>query len=208
MKLTSETKFFLGILGFTLLVIIGATVWFSRPAAAPAPVDKKLLVNKDSATTGNASASAYLVEFSDYQCPACKVFAPVVDNLLSKYRGRLQFVYRHYPLDQHPEAIPSAIVAEAAGRQNKFWQMHTLLFENQESLGEDKYIELGKSLKLDMEKFAADRKAPDIRKKIDGDKNDGNLLKVDSTPTFYLNGVKLTLFNPQDLVTAVENGLK
>ncbi|MEK7141123.1 MAG: thioredoxin domain-containing protein, partial [Patescibacteria group bacterium] len=122
MKLTGESKVLLGILATSIAFIGAAVFFFNKPAPTPKPYPKEALIAGDSHATGNASASAYLVEFSDFQCPACKAFTPTVDALVKKYSDKLLFVYRHFPLDQHAFAIPAALAAEAAGKQGKFWE--------------------------------------------------------------------------------------
>src|SRR3989344_1559323 len=101
MKLTGESKLLLGILLATVAIVTTAVYFFSKPTPPPKPLAREKLVAPDSFSIGNASASAYLVEFSDFQCPACRAFFPIVDELAAKYSDTLFFVYRHYPLTQH-----------------------------------------------------------------------------------------------------------
>ncbi len=208
MKLTGETKIFLGIL-VTTVAIIGIAVFFiSKPAPPPTPLPREELIAADSHTIGNASASAYLVEFSDFQCPACRAFAPIVDEIVNKYNDKLLFVYRHFPLDQHSFAINASLTAEAAGNQGKFWEMYTLLFTNQEKFSEAPWKDLANQLNLNLDQYEADVLNPEgkakLMEKIDKDKADGTKFGVNSTPTFFLNGIKLTIANPNDLKNTVE----
>ena len=100
MKFTGESKLFLGMLVATF-AIIGMAAWaFTRPEK-PVSVSKETLVPADAHKKGNPDAAVYLVEFSDFQCPACAAFAPTVQSLTDKYSDRLLFVYIHFPLLSH-----------------------------------------------------------------------------------------------------------
>lgn len=207
MKLTSESKFLLVILLGTVALIAGAIFFFSQPVKPAPSLSREELVPANSYTRGNASASAYLVEFSDFQCPACKAFKPTVDDITKKNSAKLLFVYRHFPLDQHPFAIKAAIAAEAAGKQGKFWEMYDLLFENQEKFSGTLFPDLALQLNLNPVQFEQDVANKDLSGKIDKDRLYGISKGVNSTPTFFLNGVKLTLTSYVDLKNAVQKAL-
>lgn len=205
MKLTGESKIFLGILATTVTIIGIAVFLFSKPTPLPKPIAREDLVSPDSFSIGNASASAYLVEFSDFQCPACRAFAPTVDELITKYSDKLLFVYRHYPLSQHTFAKPAAMAAEAAGEQGKFWEMGKLLFANQDSFSATPWDRLADGLKLDRNKFDLAMKSETLKAKIDRDETAAIRLGLPGTPSFFLNGVKLTVASPGELKKTVEN---
>jgi protein-disulfide isomerase len=204
MNLTSETKLFLGVFAFTAVLIIGAIVIFSKP---PKPILKSELVTPSAYTRGNKDAADYLVEFSDFQCPACKAFSGEVGKLGDKYPDKLLIVYRNFPLPQHEFSKTAAMVAEAAGQQNKFWEMEKLLFDNQESFSDEKFASLAAELKLDMTKFNSALNDGKIKDKIQADVDYGNRIGINATPTFYLNGIKLELNTPTDLTAAVEKAI-
>ncbi len=205
-NLTSESKFFLSIFLGSALLLVGAAFVLSRPTPKVV-IPKETLIPNNAHTIGNSSASAYLVEFSDFECPACGTFEPTVKSLTTKYADRLLFSYRHFPLPQHIEGQPAAMAAEAAGQQGKFWEMHTLLFKNQKSLSSTIYTDLAKELNLDLKAFEKDRKDSSLSAIISADTDSGTSIGVNATPTFFLNGVKLELADPSDLVRAVENAL-
>lgn len=207
MKFTSESKFFLGIIGATIIIVIGAIALFSKPTPEKPALAREDLIAPDTHTVGSASASAFLVEFSDFQCPACKAFQPAVDIVVDKYKDKLLFAYRHFPLDQHPFAEESALTAEAAGEQGKFWEMGKLLFENQEKFDDNLWKDLVKQLKLDEKKFDEAFSSKILKDKIDRDRTYGDQIGVNATPTFYLNGKKLELTSQADLVKAVEEAI-
>ncbi len=156
MSLSGETKFFIGIVVATVIILIGAVFFFSQPTK---PVDSALLIPKEAWATGSAQPKSTLVEFSDFECPACIQAQPFVKQVLDKYQDRLQLVYRHYPLPQHSLAPKAAEAAEAAGTQGKFWAMHDGLFKLNGDLTIEKMSSLAAELKLDMDKFDKDLKA-------------------------------------------------
>lgn len=201
MKLTSESKFFLGIIGGTFLIIAIAVALFSRP---PKPIEKDKLITPTTYTMGNTNAKFWLVEFSDFQCPACHAFAHTVQELAENHKDTLLVAYRHFPLPQHSFAVKAAIAAQSAGRQEKFWEMGQLLFDNQENLSDAVVASLAASLSLDMEKFSSDSADPSLEALIESDKRYGEQLGLTATPTFFLNGVKLDVGKPEDLKKKVE----
>ncbi len=204
MKLTSESKFFVGIIAVTLAIIGIAVILLSRPAK---PIDKTVLITPTTYTTGNINAPLWLVEFSDFECPACKVFFPTVETLISNNKETLLFAHRHFPLSQHQYALKTAIAAEAAGRQGKFWEMWKKLYEA-DVLSDEAIKKAATSLALDEGKFASDSADASLTTSIEKDVTLGESLGVTATPTFYLNGVKLTVRTPEELKTKVEEALK
>jgi len=206
MKLTSETKMFLGIIIGTLCVIGVAVVFLSQP---PKPIEKSKLITPTTHTLGSAEAKVWLVEFSDFRCPACHAFADAVEELVTAHKDTLLLAYRYFPLPQHPYSQKAAIAAEAAGRQNKFWEMGALLFNNQDSLSDVTVASVAASLALDIPKFSADIQDPALKALIESDVAYGEQIRITATPTFFLNGVKLDVGTPDDLkqkvVEAINN---
>ena len=148
---------------------------------------------------GNASSQVVLVEYGDFQCPACGYYYPIIKTVEAKYQDRVGFVFRNFPLMQvHPNAILGAQAAGSAGRQGKFWEMHDLLFQHQQewSVGTDAearghILQYAQNIGLDMEKFNADLNSSEVADKIKKDTDSGNASSVNSTPTFFLNGQKI-----------------
>lgn len=205
MKMTGETKFFVGVIAGTLALLIGAVVFFSRPAKE---VPLETLVPKDAWVAGAADLKATLVEFSDFQCPACGTAYPIVKEVAEKYKDELRLVYRHFPLESiHPNARRAAEAAEAAGVQGKFWEMHDQLFKNQANLSQETINGIALDLKLDMDKFTTELTNGTYSAKVQKDIDDGNTMGINSTPTFFLNGKKLSLFSFSDLETEVKKAL-
>lgn len=141
------------------------------------------------------NARINLVKFSDYQCPACKVFAPFVHQLKEDFGDEISVTYKHFPLSIHPYAHLAARSAEAARVQGKYQEMHDMIFEGQEqwSRGNAETIFIGyaRALGLDVEKFRQDMNSADMNRIVMADRRDGRDLGVNSTPTFYVNGKKL-----------------
>jgi len=146
---------------------------------------------------GDITAKVTIIEYSDFQCPACGAYYPVIKRLEEKFDSQIAVVYRHFPLTQiHQNAELAATAAEAAGRQGKFWEMHDLLFENQKiwsanSDAKEIFISYAKQLQLNEEQFVSDLGAKDLREKISSSYKEGVSLGITGTPTFFLNGKKL-----------------
>lgn len=205
MKLTSETKFFLGTIAVTIVLIIAALWMFSRPTK---PLPRETLAPERISMRGPKDAKHYLVEYSDFQCPACRVFSIEVEKIAQTYKDNLLIVYRHYPLPQHENARPAAFVAQAAGNQGKFWEMGALLFENQEVLSEEKYASFAAQLGLDIAQFTFDRTDKSVMDVITEDQAYGDAIGLRATPTFFFDGIKLELAAPDDLRKQVEEKMK
>lgn len=199
----------IGILVTTVLIVGGVFYFTKDNSGTPttqAPVSSTILVPQDEYKTGGIvdgnylaasdSAKLTLVEFGDYECPACEQYHPVVKKILIMYPGKINFVFRNFPLTQHKNAQISAQAAEAAGLQNKYWQMHDKIFEsssewNTSSDAKSVFIGYAENLGLNVEQFKNDIDSSKVKDEIQSDMTDGNLVKLNATPTYYLNGVKL-----------------
>lgn len=197
--MNKDFKFILGIIIATIILVGGGVFLLSKKQNKPTPkIDTSILIRSDSNIIKAQSEKAVLVEFGDFQCPACGAYEPIVKKLIGDFKNDLTFVSRNFPLVQHKNARPAAYAAEAAGIQNKYWEMYSLLYENQSkwsSLDDPKSVfnDFAKSLNLDLVKFASDSASSSVKEKVDKDLADGNSLNVNSTPTFYLNGEKIGL---------------
>jgi protein-disulfide isomerase len=149
----------------------------------------KPAVNSADHYQGNANAIITLVEYGDFECPHCRHAHPLIKQLLKEKGKELRFVFRNFPLREiHPHAYASAVAAEAAGKQDEFWEMHDLIFENQEKLSDNFLLSLAKSIRLDLAQFVKDSKSKEIESKIEKDFESGIRSGVNGTPTFFLNG--------------------
>ena len=185
---------------------IGQAKPSDQPQAPPSEEEqfKKQLEDKVSVDIGNTpvfgkkDAKIMLIVFSDFQCPFSKRGAETVHSLIQKYGDNLTFVYKNLPLPFHPEAMPAAKAAVAAGRQGKFYEFHDKLFASQEQLGEDLYLKTAKELGLNIQKFNADRNSKEVEDIVKADAEQANKLGFNGTPGFALNGVKILGAYPQD----------
>lgn len=153
-------------------------------------------INDSDWVKGNSQAKVVIMEYSDFQCPACKFYHSLVKQLTDEYKDKVAFVYRHFPLGQHKNSKASAYAAEAAGLQGKFWEMSDLLFDNQEDWSEKSeapeiFKTYAKKLELNLDRYNEDIQSSSVKEKVDKDRLGGESIGVNATPTFYLNGVKL-----------------
>jgi len=153
-----------------------------------APEQVKNIELEGSPSKGNSSAPVVLVEFADFQCPACGAVRPILEEALKKHEGRAQLVFKHFPLAIHPFAEKAARAAVAAQKQGKFWEMYGTLFDNQERLNPAVIDELAKGIGLDMVKFQADSASEAVADAVLRDRKQGERLDLQSTPTLYING--------------------
>ena len=138
---------------------------------------------------GNENAPLVIVEFSDFQCPACKQAYEILETqILPQLGDKALFVFRHYPLvNIHPMAWIAASASEEAGKQGKFWEMYAQLFESQQALTKTRILKIAEELKLDVEKVRQAMDNQDIYfKKIYRDFEEGSKLGVQSTPSFIV----------------------
>lgn len=137
---------------------------------------------------GPTKALVSLVEFSDFECPFCGETVTVLRQLLAAYPTQVRLSFKHYPLPMHAEAPLAHEAALAAGAQGKFWEMHDLLFANQDKLKREDLIAKAKFLNLDMARFLSDLDGHHFKQAVEADRKEGNRLGVDGTPYFFING--------------------
>jgi protein-disulfide isomerase len=132
-----------------------------------------------------------LVEYGDYECPFCGAAHATLEQVRHVMGNDLRLVYRHFPLTQiHPHAYQAAEAAEAAGAQGRFWEMHDLLFANQDRLGLRDLIGYAGALDLDLERFVTDLRGHAYAGRLREDFLSGVRSGVNGTPTFFVNGVR------------------
>lgn len=159
-------------------------------------------VTPDDWARGDIQAPAVLIDYSDFQCPACAAYFPILKQL-QREMGEEKFllVYRHFPLTAiHKNAELAARASEAAGRQNKFWEMHDLLFERQKTWSDQNnsqvkntFISYAEELKLNKDQFIKDLDSPEVKQAVEDDIKSGEEAGVNATPTFFLNGRAMPL---------------
>ncbi len=148
---------------------------------------------------GNPNASTTLIEYGDFQCPACATFHTVVLSIEKELGDNLRVIFRHFPLQQHANARIAAQAAEAAGKQDKFWEMHDMIYEHQRDWSEKSktdaiaiFAGYAQKLKLNIDTFGKDINDNAIIDKIEDSFDQGVGFGVDSTPSFFLNNTKLS----------------
>ncbi|OGL30420.1 hypothetical protein A3F37_00910 [Candidatus Saccharibacteria bacterium RIFCSPHIGHO2_12_FULL_41_12] len=147
---------------------------------------------------GNLSSKVTLTEYGDFQCPACKSYYPIVKQIKETNKDKIVFEFKHFPLVQiHPNSFVAARAAEAAGKQGKFFEYHDLLYENQDSWAQEQsptpiFEEFAKQLGLNVDQFKKDVASEQISSIINANAKDAQTVGANSTPTFFINGKKIT----------------
>ncbi|MDP3992713.1 MAG: thioredoxin domain-containing protein [bacterium] len=194
--MSGDSKFFLGVVAAAILVI-GGIIFFSSGSSTPQNVTADQLDETVGHKLGPDTAQVKIVEFGDFQCPACAMAAVDFEKAQANNADSVQIIFRHFPLPNHQNGMNGSLAAEAAGAQNKFWPMYDLLYANQQSWEQldnplNTYVSYAKDLDLNIDQFKKDYASSETKKTVEADRDYGLALKVDSTPTFYLNKVKFT----------------
>ena len=183
------------------VVVIGMIIGLAKLGAqnntlknvnAPVAADDHIL--------GPSTAKAVIIEYGDFECPACGAYEPMVEALRAQNGDKIAIIFRHYPLPQHQFAQIASQAAEAANLQGKFWEMHNLLYSEQSSWSTASSSNINNILKgyaaqlgLDTKKFMSDLTSSTVKDRIQRDVNSGNSFSIPGTPTFFLNGQELAL---------------
>jgi protein-disulfide isomerase len=188
MKNLSDNWLYIAIAVVTLLVVGGAIFSFSGESE-PIEVTNEDLLKENTQVLGSRDSKVVIVEFSDFQCPACAAAHLIVKQVVDMYGDKILFAYRHFPIvTAHPHALKAAEAAEAAGEQGKFWEYHDLLFSNQENLSDEDLISYAKRLGLDLKKFEDALRSEKFKDKVTADMDGGGKIGIRATPTFFING--------------------
>lgn len=181
------------------LVILVLFVWMIVSLATPSNKLQiiNLDINADDVIKGNDTAKYTLLEYSDFQCPACAIYQPLVKKLSEEFPQDLRIVFRNFPLSElHSNANNAAYAAGAAQLQNKFWEMADILFSRQNDWSalenpQEKFISYAQELSLDVEKFKTDLNGATVKDKVSKDRLSAENNNLNSTPTFFVNGQKI-----------------
>ncbi|MAZ30399.1 disulfide bond formation protein DsbA [bacterium] len=188
-----------------VVLLFAGAIYYANLAASQANVGVVIEPN----IKGNPDGAVTLVEYSDFQCPACAAAVPVVNDLLEEYGEDVRFEYRHFPLVTiNPLAIPAARAVEAAGQQGQFWPMHDLLFENQQTWSTAAnpttfFIAYAEELELDVATFRRHLDASVIEEHIQDQFGEARQQGFTGTPTFTLNGERMQFSTYDDFVAQV-----
>ncbi|MEK6279904.1 MAG: thioredoxin domain-containing protein [Acidobacteriota bacterium] len=184
------------------LLIIGGVLGLALVAGAillgsSEPDEATYDVPEQQDPSSGASSVVKLEEFGDYQCPPCAQLHPTLKQLKQEFGPRLNFVFRNLPLSElHKNALAAAQAAEAARMQNRFWEMHDMLYENQDLWKDDKtpnstFVKFATDLGLDRARFERDFDSDQVRFRIEADRDAAVRLGIESTPAILINGRKL-----------------
>lgn len=173
------------------------------------PIFDETQIQDNDHVRGSDDAQNILIEYSDFQCPACAAYYPMIETLIAELGSELKVIYRHFPLESiHPNARAAAMASEAAALQGKFWEMYSELFENQTDWSDeknptDKFVQYATEINLDIEQFQNDLNNDLAKDKVKQDLNFANALQLNSTPTFFLNGQKIKFNSYNQLKNAI-----
>jgi protein-disulfide isomerase len=185
----------IGTLVGTVLLVVFVAFMFSG-SAQEVEVDPAVLTANTTLVKGAENPQVTVVEFADFQCPACRAAAPLTAQLLAQYPDQVQVIFRHFPLVSiHPNAQQASLVAQAAAEQDKFWEFHDLLFDRQSEWSDlrgqeldDKLGEYAEELEIDKTLLFERIQSDEIKGQVASDVSLANQLKVSGTPTFFVNG--------------------
>ncbi len=215
--MTKEAKILIGI---ALAVIAGGVLLAifanPRPKDPGAPLDTNSLIRETNHMTGSKDAKVNIVEFADYQCPACAAANPILKRIIAEYKDNpnVNLVFKNFPLDSiHPNARISAEAAEAAGEQGKYWEMNEIIYTNQNQWAQEPSpldLFAGYAQQIGVANIEQFRDSIQIRKYdavISADVSDGQSLNVNSTPTIFINGEKVDNYQYETLKAKIEEKL-
>ncbi len=197
---TMEGKFTLVLLTF-IIVLFG--YYFISTATDKSNDPVNIEINANDHVRGSVNGKVTIVEFGDFQCPACGAYDPIVREAIEKNKNDVKFVFKNFPLTQiHRNALIASKAVESAGLQGKYWEMHDLLYDKQEEWSnsmnaKDVLANYAKTLSLDVNKFVTDLENKSIEENIFNEYKEGIKLGVQGTPTFFLNGRKID--NPRNV---------
>ncbi|MEE2787011.1 MAG: thioredoxin domain-containing protein [Myxococcota bacterium] len=152
---------------------------------------------------GPANAKVTIIEFADFECAYCGRAGEVMKAVIKKYPKDVRVVFRDFPLDFHPNAVPAAVAARCAGQQGKYWQMHDTLFENMHSLGADALRGYAKTIGLDLKKFDVCIADPKMPAAVRADQADAAQFGVEGTPAFFVNGIPVSGAQPLEVFAEI-----
>jgi protein-disulfide isomerase len=188
-------KNFIWIGGIVVITVILMFLATRRTAINP-PFELGIIHPLDN-IKGNASSSVVVMEYSDFQCPACKNYYPVMRELMTEFGDRVAFVYRYFPLTAaHPNAEFAARAAQAAGKQGKFWEMHDLLFEKQNEWTSVANVEpifesYAALLDISVNQFKIDWASREVKDFVKAEREHAIKSGLAGTPTFFVNGKQI-----------------
>lgn len=202
--MNSDKVFYIIITVITVVLFGGIIMVASKPATNNESTDTVVTTIPQEELVGTSpntnldieEAKVVIVEFSDFQCPACKSMWSTVSQIKTDFGSEVAVVYRQFPLTSiHNYALKAARASEAAGMQGKFYEYHDVLFRNQQPnsspLKDEDFISFAEEVGLDIEKFKQDIESEEVKSQVDEDRNYATAIGINSTPTFFIDGVKI-----------------
>jgi protein-disulfide isomerase len=187
-----------------ILVALGGLMWLvSQPTTTKSESITVAPVSQQDITEGPKDAKITLIEYADFQCPACSAYHPIITQLLEEYKNKIYYVFRIFPLKNiHPNAQISGQAAYAAHKQGAFFSYDDELYNKQKDWSEEQdpreiFISYAKSLKLDINKFTKDMNSDEAKNFVNSQEKEALSAGIMGTPTFIINGQKIT--NPRSL---------
>jgi len=214
--MSSDMKFVSIVVGLAVVALVGFFIFGKKASPSSTPIEPAVLTDAgqltraDSPVRGPESAKVTIVEFADLQCPACKAAKPVILSVLENNPTTVRLVFRHFPLSSlHQHADETALAAEAAKNQNKFWEMYDKLYDTQDEWSVQSKRKISGFLKniatglgLDGTKYDTDKASTAARDIVARDMADGDALGVTATPTLFVNGQKIEGTNALEAAVA------
>jgi len=192
------------IIWFVVIAVLIGGLWLlinaaNAPLTPPPPAEIQNVppVSKTDFIRGNPNAKITLIEYADFQCPACAAMHSTIKQLEGNFKDNLRLIYRFFPLtDAHQNAMISAQAAYAASLQGKFWEMHDIIYENQDSWSDSTqpktiFTDYAKKIGLNLNKFNSDIDSDSTKKFVTDEQNKGLDLGINGTPTLFLNGKEI-----------------
>lgn len=183
-------------IGGIVIILIALIFWGVSGTGINPPFEMGSVHPLDN-VKGNASSTVMVIEYSDFQCPACRTYYSMTKELTAEFGNKIAFVYRYFPLIEiHPNAILAAQAAEAAGKQGKFWEMHNLLFEKQNEWADSADVRplfesYAKLLNISVEQFKTDWASKEVKDFVRAQRVHAIKSGLQGTPTFFVNGKQI-----------------
>lgn len=208
------------VIGVIVVLGLGGLIVFTKQDKANVDtIDPATIIQSENESIGDrvygkADAKVKVFEYADYQCPGCGAAYPTMKTIQETYKNQVAFVFRNFPLTSiHPNALAAASAAEAAGQQEKFWEMHDLLFSQRDSwvnLSSDKrgdvFLGFAQQLGLNTDQFTTDQSSKVVAAKISRDRALGAKLGVDSTPSLFIGSTKVDSTTTDDVINGKSDG--
>lgn len=196
------------IIGWVVVIVLIAAIFVGGSFATQQAEEQQtdiLGMNESDHVKGDENAEIKVIEYADFQCPGCASFASLVSQLIEdeEIEQTLSVTFRHFPLTNiHPFAVRASVAAEAAAQQDKFWEMHDLLFASQSSWSSaedleeatEMFIELAEVIDgIDVEQFRADLESEALVERVQLDNNEARAMNLPGTPSIFVNGELLDI---------------